>query len=345
MSTASPASDDKRPTLHVIVSCKSRKTLPIPPELRMSSISGASLRDRVRQWTTAIEETAAPSIPAGMLYGGDHWKVVRSVANVDLKVAKTKVWIVSAGYGLVEFDTMLKPYSATFIRCHVESVVPRGVAYSSREWWEELAEWRPEPGLPRCIADVAKTANTNGDFVLLSLSEPYASALADDIAAASLLADQRLAVVCAGLSGSALQSAILSEELVRVLLPAESRLKNVAGLKGAMQGLNARIAHRVVMEQARWFPAIGALRTLMQEWLANAPPLVVQDNERRSDDEVRSFIVRQLTSSGSISRSKLLRAYRDSGLACEQSRFAALYDEVVASQKIDSQHLFSGVSA
>ncbi len=211
---------ERRPTLHVIVSCKSRKTLPIPDELRVSSIALRPLKERVRSWTEALESSPAPTLPAGELYAGDHWKVVRNIASGSSAALPIKVWVASAGYGLVEFTTNLKPYSATFIRSHLESVLPKASSYSAADWWRTLAKWRPEPKLPRHIIDVATLANATGGFVLLALSEPYASAISQDITSAAHLKIDRLGVICAGLAGAAPHSVSYPEGFASTLLPA-----------------------------------------------------------------------------------------------------------------------------
>jgi hypothetical protein len=53
-----------------------------------------------------------------------------------------------------------------------------------------------------------------------------------------------------------------------------------------------------------------------------------------TDEQIREFIRRELSRNRVASRSLLLRKLRDSGRACEQSRFACLYREMVADEKI-----------
>jgi hypothetical protein len=53
-----------------------------------------------------------------------------------------------------------------------------------------------------------------------------------------------------------------------------------------------------------------------------------------TDQQVRTFIRLQLNRNGVVSRSVLLRRFRDSGKACEQSRFANLYRQMVIDEKV-----------
>ena len=61
--------------------------------------------------------------------------------------------------------------------------------------------------------------------------------------------------------------------------------------------------------------------------LAKQPDIPRYDRSPMSDEEIRHFIVLQLENE-QLSRTPLLRRLRDSGRACEQSRFASLYRKV-----------------
>jgi hypothetical protein len=59
--------------------------------------------------------------------------------------------------------------------------------------------------------------------------------------------------------------------------------------------------------------------------LAQQPALLRLDRRRRSDGELATFIRNRLRSDPSLSRSRLLREFRDDGNACEQSRFGLVF--------------------
>lgn len=315
---------ETRPTLHVVVSCKSRKTRPVRDELRIANVPSISLDERVQTWTGLLATSDDESVIAGDMYAGEHWKVVRDLASGLGDDLSIKVWVVSAGYGLVEYSTQLKPYAATFIRAHVDSVVPKNATYTASDWWAAISDWTPKAGMPRQIRALAETMGS-GDFILLALSEPYAVAVAHDIVAAARARPGHVGLVSAGLLTSC--SPELSEQLRDILLPAESRLKSLVG--GAMQGVNARIAAKAAADHALWFPNAASLRHLLRSWLTDTPPLQQYHRHTLSDDEVRSFISTHTHLGGGQSKSRLLRALRDAGMACEQSRFSALYQQVL----------------
>lgn len=328
-----------QPTLHVVVSCKSRKTRPVRDALRIANIPSVSLNDRVQTWTRLLDTSDDETVIAGDMYAGEHWKVIRNLASRSGDDLQIKVWVVSAGYGLVEYSTQLKPYAATFIRAHADAVVPKHAAYAASDWWAALSEWTPKAGMPRQIRALAETMGS-GDFILLALSEPYAVAVADDVAAAAFARPGRVGLISAGLLTS--RSPELSQQLRDVLLPAASRLKSLVG--GAMQGVNARIAAKAAAAHALWFPNAVSLRQLLQSWLTDTRPLQQYHRQSLTDDEVRSFIATH-TQGGAQSKSRLLRALRDAGMACEQSRFSALYQQVRKKDSADGRATSRGVLA
>jgi hypothetical protein len=99
-----------------------------------------------------------------------------------------------------------------------------------------------------------------------------------------------------------------------------------------MQSLNARIARRAIAEAASWYPSQLTLASLMQSWLDSAPPVVSYDRKKLDDDGVRAYIRQGFDQNPRVTHTRLLRALRDSGLACEQARFAALFREILATR-------------
>lgn len=309
-------------TLHVVVSCKSRKTVDVPANLRMSTIRAVNLPERMRDWVEQLQTNRSAEVPASSLYAGDHWRVVLRIPGAAGGRLDVRLWVVSAGYGLVSIDTPLKAYSATFISEHAESVAPRRCGYSTADWWRNLSRWSPDVYAgPRTLDELAASLTRRRDVLLLALSQPYALALREDIASAERRAVGRVALVSVGLAAAANLSAPAS------LLPVEARLKQTVG--GAMQGVNGRIAEMIVREHAKWFPSVDRLRALIGQWVADAPALPTYGRAVQSDDAVRQFIRDQANAGKVRSRTGMLRALRDSGRACEQSRFGRLYGEVM----------------
>jgi hypothetical protein len=64
----------------------------------------------------------------------------------------------------------------------------------------------------------------------------------------------------------------------------------------------------------------------LEHLLAHQPGLLRLDRRRRSDADLATFIRTRLRCNPSLSRSRLLREFRDEGNACEQSRFALIFN-------------------
>ena len=306
--------------LHLVVTCTDRKTIAPNGGPRASQLPLGALEVRIEAWKNALSSTSHDAVSAEDLYAGDHWSVVRSIRSVAPVGLDLRVWIASAGYGLLPSNALIRPYSATFARDADDAVVPKTNVYSNSDWWRHLGEWNPVGGAaPRTISDLAAGA-TDG-FVLIAVSSSYADALSDDLAdAVHKTQSDHLAIISAGHR--------FAEEIRPLRIPAAGRLKNALG--GAMQSLNARVARNAVSRANEWYPSRAKLAALMMSALEEAPPMTTHDRKRVDDEEIRGYIRAGIREDPGMTHTRLLRSLRDKGLACEQSRFATLFREVRA---------------
>lgn len=241
--------------------------------------------------------------------------MVRSVAVHSPSV---RVWVVSAGYGLVRLDTPLSPYSATFAPGQPDSVCAAGGADARSalpKWWAAVAEsFAPHPG-PRALAAVARAHPD--DFLLVALSTAYLAAVAQDLAdaAPALASPERLAILSAG--------GRVSDALAPFLLPARGGLVGQTG--GTMSALNARLARRLIQESGPEPLTYSRCRAAVEVWSRQAAPPARPARRRATDGEVGEFIRREHERTGPASPAALLRRLRAAGQACSRARFAALF--------------------
>ena len=95
-------------TVHVVVTCTSRKTLPVPPALRLDSLSSLGTAPRAREWAARLAGISSmPLIAAQDLYAGEHWMIARGLA-ARARYTRARLWVSSAGYGLIEMDTFVR---------------------------------------------------------------------------------------------------------------------------------------------------------------------------------------------------------------------------------------------
>jgi hypothetical protein len=250
-----------------------------------------------------------------MLYKGDHWSVVQSIASSRGSL-KVNVWIASAGYGLISARSRVVAYAATLASGHADSV-----ALSSEErrlWWASLTT---SPALvlplePRSLRQLASTYSSSP--LIIAASPEYIDAMADDILAASAQLDSPnlLSVLCrAG-------GAPMELESFAVTLSASF----ASELGGALTSLNARVI--------RWLVTFGTAelnRSTVKRYVGQlaerCTARVIPKRSRMSDAEI-VLVIKREQKTQHRSRSALLRVLRERGYAVEQSRFGKIYNEV-----------------
>ena len=318
---AASCNEKNRVTIHVIITCSNQMSHPIPIQLQLGQVLGRSPTQRLHKWIARLSRTnCAPKIPARDLFAGEHWSVARKFHAMHRPGEDIRLWVCSAGYGLIPVDAPIMPYHATLTPGQADSVP--GVAAS---WWSALSDWQgPTPDRPRSIRALV-AADPTASFMFV-LSKSYLRACGVDITAATayIKDPNRLFIVSAGSEPQG--------DLAEFLVPADARLQ--AQMGGTRRALNARIgAHLLSTGVRSKDEATGRLERL----LAAQPPIPRYNREKQSDDEILGFIAGRLAQAPSTSASQLLREFRDAGLACEQHRFTRLYRTLQETKSLSQQ--------
>ena len=306
--------EERLATVHVIVTCANRMSHPIPGHLQLGQVPGRTQAERARGWIARLVEAAdAPWIPAVDLYAGEHWSVARQFPAMALPGEAVRLWACSAGYGLIPADALVVPHHATLTPGQADSV-PGPFA----SWWSLLGEWTgPASGSPRSIRRLV--AADPGAVFIFVLSKNYLNACSRDLATAyECLADpDRFFIVSAGGRPSG--------ELASFAVPADARLQ--ANFGGTRRALNARIGADLIRRGIR--SKDQAVEHLSR--LINDQPAIPRYNRmRQSDREIIDAIGACLSQAPGTSAHRMLRQFRDAGLACEQHRFTLLYRQAIA---------------
>ena len=232
------------------------------------------------------------------------------------------VWVASAGFGLRAVGDPLKPYSATFVRRHPDSVIrPVGgrtphnrddpVADPARQWWAAVTADFGRASL----RDLA--ARHPDRPLLVVASAIYLRAMRADLLEARGVLDRPdlLSVLSAG-----------TQELPGLnehLLPCDARMRQCVG--GVLGSLNVRVARRLLCQTRSERPELPELRRLATELLEAQPALIRPSRTSLDDQQVQRYIVRALRRNPGVTHSRLLKQLRADGFACEQKRFKGLY--------------------
>ncbi|MCH2123092.1 MAG: hypothetical protein MK136_17850, partial [Pirellulaceae bacterium] len=259
------------------------------------------------------------------LYAGDHWQIARSLPHVAKSAGwDTRLWICSPGYGLIKSTSLIAPYSATFSMTHPDSVSKPSrterVEYA-RRWWDRISKWGgPDPGAPRTIAQLA--ADDPRSSLVVAASKSIVAVIENDLRQASeqLRSGQELIIVSGGTKAKG--------HFADHLLTFDARLQPLLG--GARMSLNVRILRRLLSKAWATDGIRNAWNRTLSQLLSGAPKLQKFDRVSLTDGEVRSFILEGLHQDQKVSRTRLLRRLRDSGHRCEEKRFKALFERLIA---------------
>jgi hypothetical protein len=306
--------------VNVVVTCSKDKRFAVPDSCFLRQVTASTLECRLDEWQKSTIRQWNARVRVLDLYSGDHWATVKSFRSPS---AKLEMWVCSAGFGLLHVDDLVPPYAATFSPSHPD-FVGAGLAKDLRasapaEWWRQIqSRWQGELSRhPRSLADLMQSRNDEKFLVVASAN--YLNAIADDLKTGlSRLSDRdNLVVVSAGTN--------LLEGLNDNLVPCDARMQLMVG--GAMRSVNTRLAAKILRE-AEDPLSVGDLRHRYGRMLEDLPPIPRFDRKQLSDSEISEFIRSRFRSGVATSHSKLLRALRDEGIACEQKRFASLFRRV-----------------
>jgi hypothetical protein len=308
---------------NIVVTCTKRKSVPTADCLQLSSFAGSTVVELARNWINRLEAAAAKFTRADELYSGDHWQIARSLPQLASgRKVQVRLWVCSAGYGLIPSWAPLQPYSATFSDHHRDSLLRRFASLgraSIRDWWSEIAKWPgPVPGEPRSFSELAREMKHSP--LIFVASDVYLRAVGTDLEVARTeLADPRLLTI---VSGGATPVGVLTPHF----LPCNARLQPLLG--GALMSLNVRAVRRILLRVERWPLRCDDLAAEFQPLLDAQPDTEQPKRRQLTDNKVQQFIQRHLSRCPSLCASTLLRRLRDSGYACEQKRFGNLFLQV-----------------
>lgn len=160
--------------IQVIVTCASSKTLPTPPQLKFSNLPKLPLQESLKEWNSRLSSTPSPTTSILDLYKGGYWKVVKSLIS-NKKV--DNIWVLSAGYGIVNYKEKVKPYSIALKDNSFDSIKLNTINSNSfnpySQWWDEITKMNH-----RTISQVY--SENPGDLFILYSSFEYMKAIKND---------------------------------------------------------------------------------------------------------------------------------------------------------------------
>jgi hypothetical protein len=319
--------------VNLVVACSDQKSVRPPAALQLRRYRALELSERVRAWVAALESAGAPATKAADLYVGDHWQVAKGLRDRPPAGVSPQLWVCSAGYGLVDADCEMLPYSATFATGHADSVATGREEDSAitvtQAWWAGLTKERRRArrrGGPRLLAELADQYPAIPLLVVGSAA--YVGAVANDLLAAAgrLRSPELLSVFSTGVERLRGVKHLLVSYDARLQAPNPKSGQSYLG--GAYPSLNARAAREALTVAAETRLRRPKLQAYFANLMESQPPLPQYDRVRAEPAQVEAFIRRELARNPKARHTLLLRAFRNSGNAFEYGRFKKVFEQV-----------------
>ncbi len=288
--------------LTLVVTCTDRKRLPASVDLQVRSLPGSTLAARADAW---IQRLSAPveKLPLVELYKGEAWQQVRELVRTAWRMGYAPELIVaSAGLGLRHSESQAGGYAATFAHGHADSVASRDD--DARAWWACMQ------AAPDVLPAPSRLLTGR---VLVVASSAYARGIATTLHQVAETAS--IALLVGGMCDIPGLTRLSPNKALR------------APLGGTASSLNLRMAQRwLEMTEGRELVS-NRIRQEWQRWCASVEQTESYDRRRLTDEQVQEFISEIRAANPRASASSVLRALRDGGFACEQSRCRRLFHE------------------
>jgi hypothetical protein len=287
--------------LTVLVTCTERKRLTPSTERQVRSLPAGTVADRADIWIDRLSQPV-DKLPLMDLYKGEAWQQVKALVHTAHRVGyMPDVVVASAGLGLRPGASMAGAYAATFAYGHADSVAAD--SDTARTWWTRLAT------APEALPSDSPLLRGR---VLVVASAAYARAMTPTL---HQLAESASAALFVG-GGCDIPG------LTR--LPPNKALRVALG--GTASSLNLRMARQWLELSGGRDLCSAQTQREWGRWCARVQREESYDRRRLSDEEIRRFIAQVVRADPAASMSTTLRALRDSGFACEQSRFRKLFE-------------------
>lgn len=263
-----------------------------------------------RRWNELLR-TTPPVCEARVLYQGR--SMTEAVAVAEQLAAR--LYIVSAGIGLVAASRLVPGYDCTVATGSVLGRRLLSEGFGPSHWWNQMAS--------RNLRPLSRLLSRSPSYLALPAS--YLRLVHDDLASVPASAAQHLRIFTSPAGAREVPT-----HLVACVLPYDDRLESVPAFAGTQMDFPQRALRHFVqslggqaltLKEAQ--PAVAA--ALSKQHRRNRPERV-----RLSDDDIQEILTAQWARfAGSSTR--LLRYLRDEALvSCEQKRFSRLWQTLAA---------------
>lgn len=293
--------------IHVLTNCTSRKSVPVPDIARARSLPIGTIESVGRTWKTRI--AGSSNLRAGDLYAGRSFHYAKRAAQQT----GGRLFIASAGYGLIEESDFIKPYSITVSGAVEDNVLSRTTVGDAKGWWSVVG------GAERHLQSLECSRAL---FVALPIH--YIEMLADDLS--SVVQKNQCAVVLFVAQGA-------MAKLPDILHPSVMPYGNALDADDSdLKGTGTDLAQRQLLHfastifpkfQKNW--SIEDARQAVASFSEKHTARITQKNKQVTDAEIFDAIIKARKSGATSWTAALRFLRRELMIACAQSRFQKIY--------------------
>lgn len=121
--------------INLILTCSSNKSIKADPSLSLKTFKKEEIELLSKKWILNLQNPNLPSLPALDMYSGNYWNVVKKLnshPNVE------KIWVISAGYGVININDKIHSYNIGFkdkslnsLKLNLKNPPPKPLS----DWW------------------------------------------------------------------------------------------------------------------------------------------------------------------------------------------------------------------
>ena len=305
------------PSVAVITNCTNRKRGNNNKELCVSALTGHTVEDVVDQWVGRI--SCAPEKQRAIdLYCGRTITEAKQAADI----AGGRLFILSAGLGLVNRQARIPNYDLS-VTGNSDANILQHLSHellSPEDWWSlltrRLGQEQPLKQLLESSLDLT---------VILSISHVYLEMLSNEIISLKPGLRRRLRILCHYTEEK------IRPDVIDSVMPYDARFDGPDSPRpGTKSDFAQRAAFHFVSEVLSQNPRGSAEehRTTVEQFLRDARQ-PVRHNRRKVEDFQVKQMIKTYWSDVDGASGKMLRLLRDrEQVACEQSRFRLLFNQV-----------------
>ncbi|WP_199437262.1 DUF6884 domain-containing protein [Vibrio owensii] len=298
--------------INLLIPCTSRKIQNASLTMNIKEHISTSVEETLHKWEKSFS-AHKNRVKARDLYLGPGFTNLRSLAEKHGLSLK----ILSAGFGLIDGETELPSYNATFAANENRVPTPKS------QWWKAISESK----LPSM--SLQKTFSINqDDYFIIVVSNEYLHAIQDDLLETLRHFDNaqnQIAIISTSIPKALNDFAKCFVQCTRGVLE-HSEAKSV-GLGLSDMNITAIATHLFLQKLDLTKPNFSDTIYALNEEFAPLKPKLRPKRITQPVESIKNFIRTEIHN-GASSETSALRKYRDNGYACSVKRFSEFYNQV-----------------